>query len=384
MNNAITPFTINIPQADLDDLQHRLERTRFARELPGVGWSQGIPEDDTRSLVETWKTSFDWRAWEARLNAYPQFTTEIDGQNVYFLHIRSAVDTATPLLLVHGWPGSILEFLDVIEPLTNPVAHGGTEADAFHLVIPSIPGFGFSGPTTESGWNSARIAASFADLMNRLGYDRYGVQGGDFGAFIAPDVAHAAPDHVTGVHINAATYGFIPYQELSEEEISAMSELDQSRLALLQNWNTNGSAYFAIQSTVPQTISYGLADSPVGQLAWIAEKFCIWSVPHSSIDPDLVLAHASLYWLTNTATSSARLYWEQTRTQEWPQYLATPTGVLATAGDAAIRSYGEQGYNIVHWTDLDVGGHFAAMEIPDLFAEDVRTFFGTLGSKSSD
>ena len=378
MTTAISPFTANVPQADLDDLQARLARTRFATGLPNAGWTQGVPEDYARSLVETWKNDFDWRAWEAKLNAYPQFTTEIDGQSIYFLHIRSKVETATPLVLFHGWPSSIFEFLDVIEPLTDPVAHGGNESDAFHLVIPSVPGFGFSGVTTESGWNSSRIGAAIAELMTRLGYDRFGTQGGDYGAFVAADVARSVPDRVIGVHLNAATFGFIPFHELGEEELASLTPVEQARIGRLQNYMNDGNGYFQIQATRPQTVAYGLTDSPVGQLTWIAEKFYDWASPKGSIDLDLVLAHATLYWLTETAVSTARTYWEAMHSGSWPTPVSTPTGVAVFAEDVAIRRYGEDGYNIVHWSDFETGGHFAPTEVPDLYVADIRRFFGSL------
>src|SRR5215217_2587717 len=217
----IQPFTINIPQADLDDLRDRLARTRWPDELPGVGWSYGVPLGYLKELAEYWRTSYDWRTWEAKLNQFPQFTTEIDGQNIHFLHLRSPEPDALPLILTHGWPGSVAEFLEVIGPLSNPRAHGGDPADAFHLVIPSIPGFGFSGPTHTTGWAINRIAEAWAELMRRLGYQRYGAQGGDFGAMIAPALGRLAPEQVVGVHVNAATVGFIPYGEVPPDELAS-------------------------------------------------------------------------------------------------------------------------------------------------------------------
>lgn len=382
-NTQIVPFTIDIPQAELDDLHERLARTRFADGLPNAGWTQGADEEYTRNLVEYWRTGYDWREWEAKLNAYPQFTTTIDDQNIHFLHIRSGEPEATPLVLIHGWPGSITEFLDVIGPLTDPVAHGGDANGAFHLVIPSLPGFGFSGPTHDAGWTSMRIARAFAELMRRLGYDRYGVQGDDFGAFIAPDMGRADPSHVIGVHVNAATYGFIPWGEIADEERDTFSEVEKERLARLANFLAEGNGYFQIQATRPQTVAYGLMDSPVGQLAWIIDKFNEWTfnpagTPGGTIDRDRVLTDVTIYWLTQTAASSARLYWESMHGDEWPTRLEVPTGVAVFAEDVAIRRYGEQGHNIVHWSDFERGGHFAAMEAPDLFVGDVREFFSKI------
>jgi pimeloyl-ACP methyl ester carboxylesterase len=374
---AMTPFTVNVPQDDLDDLQARLERTRFAQGLPDAGWSQGADEGWVRDLVAYWQDGFDWRAVEAKLNRFPQLTTEIDGQNIHFLHARSTVETATPLILVHGWPGSILEFVDVIGPLTDPEAHGGKAEDAFHVVVPSLPGFGFSGPTHERGWNSKRVAQAFATLMERIGYDRYGVQGGDWGAFVVADMARVAPDRVIGVHVNSATYGFIPWGEVDPAELETFSEVERARLARLQNYLSDGNGYFQIQATRPQTVAYGLTDSPVGQLAWIGEKFHDWSFDKDNgISRDEILAAASLYWFTETAASTARMYYESMHSTDWPVPVQVPTGVAAFAEDVAIRRYGEQGFNIVHWSDFEHGGHFAAMEAPDLFVGDLREFFG--------
>ncbi len=377
----IQPFTINIPQADLDDLQYRLARTRWPDELPGVGWSRGVALDYLKELVAYWQTSYDWRKQEARLNEYPQFTTEIDGQTIHFLHVRSPEPDALPLILTHGWPGSFVEFLDMIGLLSDPRRHGGDPADAFHLVIPSIPGFGFSSPVQETGWNTARIAKAWAALMQGLGYDRYGAQGGDFGAFVAPELGRVATDGVVGVHVNAATYGFIPFGEVNEEELSSMSDIEKARVARLNHYMAEGNGYFQIQATRPQTIGYSLNDSPVGQLAWIVDKFKEWTfpsveLPESAIDRDHMLTNVMLYWLTETGASSAHLYYESMHSGTWHATPATiPTGVAVFAEDVAIRRYAEYGNNIVHWSDFERGGHFAAMEVPELLGEDVRAFF---------
>jgi pimeloyl-ACP methyl ester carboxylesterase len=381
---TIQAFTIDIPEAALDDLRDRLARTRWPDELPGVGWSRGVPLAYLKELAEYWRSGYDWRKWEAKLNAFPQFTTEIDGQSVHFLHVRSPEPNALPLIITHGWPGSIVEFLKVIEPLRNPRAHGGDPADAFHLVIPSIPGFGFSGPTRETGWNTERIAKAWAELMSRLGYERYGAQGGDMGQFVSVELGRVAPHHVVGLHVNAATYGFIPFGEVSEGERATLTDVEKARLELLNKWTNDGSGYFQIQATRPQTIAYGLTDSPVGQLAWIVEKFKEWSnpsseLPESAIDRDLILTDVMLYWLTGTAGSSAQLYYENMHSGSWHEEPGTtPTGVAVFAEDIAIRRYGELGNDIVHWSEFNRGGHFAAMEVPDLLVGDVREFFSRL------
>jgi pimeloyl-ACP methyl ester carboxylesterase len=378
------PFRIDIPQSDLDDLHDRLARTRWPSEIPGVGWDRGVPLDYLKELAEYWRTTYDWREWEAKLNEYPQFTTTIDGQNIHFLHVRSPEPDALPLVLTHGWPGSFLEFLDVIGPLTDPRSHASDGADAFHLVIPAIPGFGFSGPAQAAGWNTERTAKTWAELMSRLGYERYGAQGGDMGQFVSVELGQVDPDHVVGLHVNAATFGFIPFGEVSEEELATFTDAEKARLGRLDNYMNDGNGYFQIQATRPQTIGYGLNDSPIGQLAWIVEKFKEWThpsdeLPEQAIDRDRMLTNAMLYWLAGAGASSAQLYYENMHSGTWHEEPATtPTGVAVFAEDIAIRRYAEYANNIVHWSEFDRGGHFAAMEAPDLLVADVRKFFRRL------
>ncbi len=379
----IEEFRINIPQADLDDLAGRLGRTRWPSVLPGPAWQRGVPVGYLRDLAAYWRDGFDWRAQEKRLNAYPQYLTRIDGQQIHFLHVKSPEPNATPLLLLHGWPGSVVEFLHVIGPLSDPRGHGGDPALAFDLVIPSLPGFGFSGPVAEPGWGSRRMASAFAELMRRLGYQRYGAQGGDFGAFIAPDLGRVDPEHVIGVHVNAATLGFIPFGDVPDDEKATLSATDRERLARLANFLSDGNGYFQIQSTRPQTLAYGLADSPVGQLAWMVEKFKEWTnsgreLPEDAITRDDILADVSIYWFTGTAGSSANIYYESMHSGDWPTPSRVPTGVAAFAEDVAIRRYAEQLNNIVHWSDFDDGGHFAALETPGALVDDIRAFFALL------
>ncbi|HKW22007.1 MAG TPA: alpha/beta fold hydrolase [Ktedonobacterales bacterium] len=380
----IQPFTIDIPQSDLDDLRDRLARTRWPEEVSNVGWSRGVPLDYLKELVEQWRTGYDWRVYEARLNQYPQFTTEIDGAHIYFLHVRSPEPDALPLILTHGWPGSVVEFLNVIGPLSDPRAHGGDSADAFHLVIPSIPGYGFSGPTHDAGWTTDRVARAWAELMRRLGHDRYGAQGGDWGAFVSPALGRADPEHVIGVHVNAATMGFIPFGPVADDQLASFTDAEKQRLERLNRFLADGNAYFQVQATRPQTLAYGLTDSPVGQLAWIVEKFKEWTyptgnMPEQAIDRDLMLTDVMFYWLTKTAGSSAQMYYENMHASNWGQQPGTtPTGVAVFAEDVAIRRYAEQANNIVHWSEFDRGGHFAAMEAPDLLVGDIRQFFRSL------
>jgi epoxide hydrolase len=375
----IQPFRIEIPQADLDDLRERLARSRWPSELPGLGWSRGVPLGYLRELAEYWRTGYDWREHEARLNELPQFATMIDGAGVHFLHVRSAEPEALPLIITHGWPGSVVEFLDMVEPLTDPRSHGGDPADAFHLVIPSIPGFGLSGPTGDPGWTDRRVASAFAELMSRLGYERYGAQGGDVGAIVSPDLGRVDSDHVVGVHVNAASIGFMPFPPLEEAELAELTDSERARVERIAAFMDDEFGYAQIQSTRPQTLAYALTDSPVGQLAWIVEKFQAWThdsqVPEDAVDRDRILTNVMLYWLTGTAGSSANIYYERKHAGQWPEPSTVPTGVAVFAEDIAIRRYAEQGNTIVHWSEFDRGGHFAALEAPDLLIADVREFF---------
>jgi epoxide hydrolase len=376
-DSKISPYRIDISQGALDDLRDRLGRTRWPDELPGVGWDLGVPLDYLKGLAEYWATTYDWRGQEAALNEFAQFTTVIDDQNVHFLHVRSPEPEALPLLITHGWPGSVAEFLDIIGPLTDPAAHGGDPADAFHVIAPSIPGFGFSGPTHETGWNTVRVAYAWAELMRRLGYERYGAQGGDTGALVSPELGRIDPEHLAGIHVNNLLT--FPSGELHD-----LSDADQGRLKLMQRWQNEMAGYASIQSTRPQTLAYALTDSPAGQLAWIVEKFKEWTdpaarLPEDAVDRDRLLTDVSIYWLTATAGSSARLYYEGAKSWGQPtEPSAVPTGVAVFPMDITIRSIAESQHNIVHWTEFDRGGHFAAMEAPGLLVADIREFFRPL------
>jgi epoxide hydrolase len=381
---GIRPYRINVPQADLDDLRERLARTRWARDLPGTGWERGVPAAYLRELAGYWAKEYDWRAHEAALNAYPQFITTIDGCDVHFLHVRSAEPAATPLMLLHGWPGSVVEFLDMIDPLIDPAAHGGDPADAFHLVIPSLPGYGFSGPLTEAGWTDGRTAAALVELMARLGYDRYGVQGGDVGAFIAPLMGRAAPDHVIGVHVNA----LVTFPSGDPADMAALTEAERARLAAMQEWQQRSGAYLQVQGTRPQTIGQSLVDSPSGLLAWIVEKFQEWTdpvakLPEDAVDRDRILTDVSIYWFTATAGSAAHTYYERFNDPSmWipRERSAVPTAVAVFTTDLSIRRFADKINNVVRWSEFDRGGHFAALEAPDLLTTDMREFFRPLTS----
>ena len=366
VQTEIKPFRVAIPQSDIDDLKRRLAATRWPDELPGYGF----PLSQERELAEYWRTEYDWRKHESRLNELPQFTTSIDGQNVHFIHVRSKRADALPLLLVHGWPGSIVEFMKVIEPLS----------ENFHVVAPSIPGYAFSGPTTEPGWDVKRVAAAFAELISRLGYSRYGTQGGDWGSAITRQLGLIDGEHVVGSHFN--TLGATPSGD--PEELKLLTDREKSFLERGQRFQRQGSGYYMIQSSRPQTLAYALTDSPAGLLAWIAEKFTEWTDPESVIDRDQLLTNVSVYWFTGTANSAARLYAEFARSGgAWGKVekSTVPTGVAQLPHEIfpPIRRFAERDNNIVHWTEFEHGGHFAAMEQPELLVADVTKFFEGLG-----
>ncbi|QIS06307.1 alpha/beta fold hydrolase [Nocardia brasiliensis] len=383
MSNEITEFRIDIPQQQLDDLRARLDSARLPAPLPGDGWDTGVPTGWLRGLVDYWRTGYDWRAAEARLNSYPQYLTEIDGQTIHFLHVRSPEAHALPLLLTHGWPGSVVEFLDVIGPLSDPRAHGGDPKDAFHLVIPSLPGFGFSGPVSTAGWTVERIAGAWAELMRRLGYERYGVQGGDIGAAVSPEVGRVAPENVAGVHVNGGPGPMLPLP-LAPAELASLSEIERDRVRRIEAFMREEFGYIAVQSTRPQTLAYGLVDSPVGQLAWIMDKFREWTHPRD-IDPDRIidrdrlLTNVMLYWLNGAAGSAAYVgYAQEGGWGASKKSSGVPTAALVFAHDIGIRKYAETEHNITRWHDLDRGGHFAALEEPVLLTTDIREFFRDL------
>lgn len=394
--DSVQPFRLDIPQSDLDDLHDRLDRTRWPDEIPGSGWAYGVPTDYLRELVRHWRHVYDWRAAEARLNEWPQFTTTIDGANVHFAHVRSPEPDATPLIITHGWPGSIVEFLDVVGPLADPAAHGGDPADAFHVVVPSIPGFGLSGPTTEPGWEAGRVADAWAELMRRLGYERFGAQGGDWGAAISRELGRAHSERVMGVHLNLLPGGQAA-TEPTPEQLDALSPEERERaLASWRRWaawSRDGIGYYHQQATRPQTLAYGLTDSPVGQLAWIVEKFREWTdskeLPEEAVDRNRMLTNVMLYWLTGTAGSSARIYYERAhargRVAKPSEPSAAPTALALFPAEPQIplRHKAERTENLVRWTEFDRGGHFAAMEEPDLLVADVRAFFRQLREGSA-
>lgn len=372
------PFRVAVPDEALADLRARLEHTRWPNEIAGAGWGYGTDLAYLRDLAGYWRDGFDWRSREAALNAFDQFTTSIDGQRIHFVHQRSTVPDALPLLLVHGWPGSVVEFLDAIPLLTGPPE----AADAFHVVAPSLPGYAFSGPTSEPGWHPRRIASAFGRLMASLGYERYGVQGGDWGSIVVANLADLEPDHVAGLHLN-----FLSAPRPAGERTASLPPEEQARIEEMRAWQQNESGYSAIQGTKPQTVGYALEDSPVGLAGWIVEKFRAWSDCGGDVERsftrDQLLTNIGVYWFTATATSSARLYFEMRRAgaAAVPQApITVPTGVANYPGEVTKipRGWAERRYNITHWADMPRGGHFAAMEVPGLFVDDVREFFRTV------
>lgn len=383
--DVIRPFNVRVSEEILDDLDDRLRRARLPDQIPGTDWSYGTDGAYLSELIDYWRTEFDWRAQEQILNELDQFTTVIDGLDLHFIHQRSSNPDAVPLLLIHGWPGSIFEFMGIVGPLSDPVSYGGSMSDAFHLVIPSLPGFGFSGKPSESGWSPERMATAFADLMERLGYDRYGVQGGDWGGIIGRSLAGNYPDHVIGFHTNFVLGGPPP----NTDPWAGVSEEERTLLADRTSAFAEGSGYQEIQGTKPQSLGVGLNDSPAGLAAWIVEKFHGWSDNDGHVEEaftrDQVLANITLYWVTETITSSARIYYEFRHAQSRSpvSYVAVPTAGAIFPKEIYFtpRAWAEHSYNIVRWTVMPRGGHFASLEEPQLIVDDLRAFFRELTSQ---
>jgi epoxide hydrolase len=380
-SEAVRPFKIHVDDSTLADLKQRLARTRFPGEISGSSWDYGTDLAYLKDLVAYWRQTFDWRAAERRLNQFDQFTTTIDGLEIHFIHQRSRNANAMPLVISHGWPGSFVEFTKIIPLLTDPAAHGGSAADAFHVVAISLPGFGFSGKPTERGYGPERIAGIVATLMARLGYTRYGLQGGDWGSSISRFVALNDASHVAGLHLNFCLAGPPPGAKDPNEGVPP-AELERMRAR--QAFFETERGYFLEQSTKPQTIGYGLDDSPAGLAAWIVEKFRSWSDSNGNVEKsftrDDLLTNITLYWLTQTATSSARIYYENQRAPAAQRRVEVPTACAVFPKEISIppRRWAEAQYNVTRWTEMPRGGHFAALEEPQLLAEDIRAFFRTL------
>jgi pimeloyl-ACP methyl ester carboxylesterase len=391
----IRPFRIEIPQAELDDLSRRLSGTRWPGSSTGAAdWSRGAPIDYVRHLAEYWARGFDWREHEARLNEFPQYTTDIDGQTIHFLHVRSPEPNATPLILTHGWPSSFVEFRDVVGPLTDPKRHGDERSNAFHLIIPSLPGFGFSTPLAAGGWgNLFRVATAWAELMRRLGYEHYVAHGGDVGGGITCMLPTADPTRVAAIHITGPScFPFGP-----PIDPTGLSAKDAERAARFNRFRDEGTGYLKLQATRPQTLAYSLNDSPVGQLAWIVEKFAEWTdpakpLPHEAVDRDQLLALVSVCWFTGSGASSAHFTYEGMKAfaelmkgaeGALPGLVnpnGPPMGVSVFAADSSIRSIVDPAGAAASWTEYDRGGHFPAMETPDLLVGELRGFFESHGA----
>jgi pimeloyl-ACP methyl ester carboxylesterase len=387
----IRPFQVDIPEEELVELRRRIKATRWPSKELVADRSQGVQLATLQELARYWTTEYDWRTCEARLNALPQFTTQIDGVEIHFIHVRSPHENALPLIMTHGWPGSVIELLETVGPLTDPTAHGGTPEDAFHLVLPSLPGYGFSGEPTELGWESGRIARAWAELMDRLGYARYVAQGGDLGAIVSDVMGRQAPEGLLGIHMNllVTTLGApTPPPGDTEEERAALDAIN--------TFTTDGFGYFLEQSTRPQTIGYSLLDSPIGLAAWLLDhdtdsyykisRAFVDGEPSGNLTRDNIVDNITLYWLTGTGASAARAYWELGRAQalaagQAPPEVSLPVGFTTFPGEIfrAPRSWVELSYpNLIHFNEVDKGGHFAAWEEPELFATEVRAAFRSL------
>jgi len=376
--NDVTPFKVHVAQAALDDLKKKLANARWPDKEPVTDWSQGVPLAKAQALVEYWRNRYDWRRVQSTLNGLPQFRTQIDGLGIHFIHVRSKHENALPVILTHGWPGSILEFLEVIGPLVDPMAHGGKADDAFHVVIPSLPGFGFSDKPTEPGWRLPRIASAWAVLMTRLGYSRYVAQGGDWGAGVTSWMARQRSSGLAAIHLNLPIL-FPP----PPPPPGGYTAAEQQALDHLGKYASDAAGYASIQGTRPQTLGYGLADSPVGQAMWIYEKLHGWSDNRSgeAISTDHMLDDITLYWLTDTAASSARLYFESFAKDFARMPLELPVAVSIFKGDffAPPKTWGDQTYSkLFYWNEVAKGGHFAALEQPALFVAELRKSFAQM------
>ncbi|MDG1943585.1 MAG: alpha/beta fold hydrolase [Halioglobus sp.] len=382
MNIDIIPFKVAIADSELHELQQRLERARWPENEPCNGWEQGIPLSYARELAAYWSTEYDWRRFETKLNSWPQFMTEIDGTDIHFIHRTSPHKNALPLIISHGWPGSIVEFHKVIDALADPTAHGGTAKDAFHVVAPCLPGYGFSGKPTSTGTSVEKIGRMWGQLMERLGYSSYVAQGGDWGSMVTQSMGMTETEHCAGIHIN------MPIVAPDPDTMADLTPQEQTALEDMGAYVEKGSGYSKQQSTYPQTLGYGLADSPIGQMAWVVEKFYMWTDcekngtrhPENVLTKDELLDNVMLYWLNNAGASSARLYWESFNDANMDP-IALPVGCSIFPKEIfrSSRRWAEKRFsNLIHWNELEQGGHFAALEQPELFIEEVRTCFRTL------
>jgi pimeloyl-ACP methyl ester carboxylesterase len=373
-SSDIHPFVVDIAQADLDDLDNRLARTRYPAPAPGDDWTYGVPNHYLVEMVAQWRGDFDWRAQEARMNQFPHYLTDIDGQPIHFIHVPSVEPDATPLLLLHTYPGSFVDFLDMIGPLTDPVAHGGDAEDAFSVVVPSMPGFAFSTPVTDSGWTMARVAGTYDALMRRLGYETYGAHGSDGGAMVARELGLLQPDGFLGLHV----LQLFSFPSGDPAEFEKLEPKDYASLEHMK-WFQSVGGYNAINASRPQTIAAGISDSPVGQLAW-NELFMSFGNGTSLVTRDQILTEVALEWFTNTSATVGRYHYEEAIAGAEPAVNQAPTGVAVFSDDfKSIRTFADRdNSNIVHWTEHETGGHYASLERPDVLSVDIREFFGAL------
>ena len=382
MSSDITPFTVDIPESELQELQQRLAHTRWPERETTGDWNQGIPLDYTRELADYWASTYDWRRFEEKLNGWPQFKTTIDDIDIHFIHRRSPHENALPLIISHGWPGSVVEFYKIIDALADPTNHGGKAEDAFHVIAPSLPGFGFSGKPTHNGTSVEKIGRMWGQLMARLGYERYVAQGGDWGSMITQSMGQTETERCAGIHIN------MPVVAPDPDTMDNLSELEQSALAGMAFYNDWDSGYSKQQATRPQTLAYGLADSPVGQMAWIVEKFYTWTDcekdgvkhPENALSKDEMLDNVMLYWLNNCAASSARLYWESFGTPNLePIDIPVGCSIFPKEIFRSSQRWAEKRFSkLIYWNELDCGGHFAAFEQPEIFMQEIRASFSSL------
>jgi len=373
----IRPFTVTVSQESLDDLKYRLDRVRWTSDIPGSGAGYGVSLPWLQRLVAYWRDGYDWRSFEARLNGHPQFLTQIDGQDIHFLHVRSPEPGAVPLILTHGWPGSVAEYLDVIGPLTDPRAHGLDPAVAFDLVIPSLPGFAFSAPLRQTGWGIPRTASAWAELMHRLGYQSYGAAGNDAGSMISPEIGRLDPEHVIGVHVTQV----FSFPSGDPGDFQNLDEADQAALAKLQWFMDHKISFNQLHSQQPQTLAHALADSPAGLLGWNAQLMADDAMGERSLDDDFILDNTSLYWLTNTGGESIRFYYEGAHGPRATEPTTVPLGLAGFNGDfSGVRRFAERDHkNIVQWTvHPEPGGHYAAHTEPAVLAGDLRAFYAAL------
>jgi pimeloyl-ACP methyl ester carboxylesterase len=381
----IRPFQIQVPPEKLDDLRDRLASTRWPAQPKGTGWERGVPLDYLQGLADYWSNGFDWATQENELNRFAQHITTVRGQDIHFVHAPSPEPEALPLVLLHGWPASFVEFERVIGPLSDPVAHGGSARDAFHVVVPSIPGFGYSPSPQEPGWSTGRVAATIVEIMHRLGYERYGAHGGDIGAGVAGGLSPADPAGVVGVHVASDPGTAVSFAMFAGDpaETPGLTDQERERVVTMKQTSADDMGYLQIQSTRPQTLAYGLNDSPVAQLAWIVEKFRAWTdpaaeLPEDAVDRDQLLTNVTVYWFTGTGASAAHFLYDSMHAQDWGEEGAAPTGFAVFGRDTVTRRLMDPEERIEHWTEFDRGGHFPAMEVPELLVGDIRSFFGPL------